>query len=961
MATPQTLHRSLAIWLGLLGLVGLATTAQSLPALSDSPIYFNGVDPAAYQNLSTFLNEHNAQSPLKAYIVVAKEILDSASNLYIDRLSASWQQQSPNLAEQDYLILALGLNSVLELKFAGRLDARYGVSGKNLLDRFWESDWLPYARAGDYAAGLKNLITRVQQFFRTEDTRKAEAAQRAAAAQKAQAYFSQNVLPWFLAGLIALVLVAILLALRQHHLAVRRRVAELLAKTQERLALAQSHLNDYYEKYKLLFEIDGEVIYKGRTFERYQSTSKLVNRLQLGVQLLGQQVAKAERLIQSEIFIRWSKLIQAQLALTDEKVVLTTDEIKAGKVKLFSSMNFSLETQVRQLMDSLENYFAEAQTALDEIWNAILESGPAVAKAKELNSQVEPQLSTLRDANVAPGQYESKRMASLARLNQAEQLLKTDPLSAREQALQAQGEFQTLHELIAAMLQTEADSRTLDQKLQALRTRIATLHKGAFLLQEEGGPDPLCDHAADGLKTLRQALTATDAEAAKRVLAELAELLGFIEKKLDQTVEAKEKIPGEAARLRQRTVELRQLAKAVAPALAELNEKFALDSFKTESDNIDEVTAALEQCEKQIALALGKADPSRQEYLGALELLTGVDQAQTQCDALLKAIPEQLKGLKALREQAPALHAQVLQKCEQLAQFAKENAAIVSQQTDAQLGASQNTLQQLTQCLGEPRPDWPVIVQQLRALSQALDLTTAQALEERAIYQKLTQLAQELQSKLAITKKFLDEHTEDRAEANSDYQKASEFLADIQDGLRQGKSNWTELIKKAIRATELCELALSLAKQDVELYAKAMSELREAEHEIAAGGRDFGQGIHADLQPAREKLNLALSELRAGHYEQALNLADEADRKTAEAATRASAEAQRLEDELRERRRNAEMARAAITIAGVLLSSGSRGRGIGGFGGGSSSGWGGWGSSSGRGGGWSSGSGRRTW
>ncbi len=970
MSTLRVSQKDIAVFLSLLWLLSFVTYAQTIPRLSDSPLYFIEVEPSAYQSLNEYITEHNATSSLKAYIVVAKEISDSEADLYIDRLSTAWQEQNARFAEQDYMIIVLGLNRVIEMKFTGRLEARYGVNGKILLDRYYDSDWLPYARARDYGSGLRNLITRVEDYFKAEETRRAEQARRAEEARRsdearkaAWQAFQNTTLPRLLAGLVALLFAGLVLALRRRHLSAKSQVSELLFQIKEKLNLAQSHLNEFYEKYKLLFEIDGEVIYKSKTFESYQSTSKLVNRLQLGVQLLAQQVMKAEALIESEFFIGWAKLEQARSALTNEQVVLTTSEVKTGQIKLFSSMNFSLEAQVSELMNSLEKYFSDAQEALDEIWNAILESGPAVAKAQEMSSQIQSQLALLQVAHVALTVYENRHRALLARLMQTEPLLKTDPLSAREQALQTQQELQALQVMLASLLQlaTQRDERC--QQLSALRSQIETLRKQGFFLQENGGPDPLCNDTAEGLKALAKAFDEADLDRATAVMSELTELLKFIQIKLTQTVEAKEKIPGEAAKLRQRLDELRQLARTVKPDLDALQKEFALDSYKTESDNIDEVTAALDQCETEIALALRKADPQCQEYLDAMESLVQVDTAQKQSEALLKAIPVTLQELQNVREQAKILYRQVTQKCDQLAQFVQQNSSIVSSDIDQRLNESSEMLQSLSQHLDESKPDWPLLLQKLQALSQALDLASEQAQTERESFQKLSQLVPQIESKLAITKKFLDEHSEDRAEANENYQKASAFGVDIKTGLDTEKSNWTELLKKAIRVTELNELALSRAQQDIELHNRVMRELRQAEQEISSGNRSFGYGVSADLQPARQTLNLALSELRAGHYERALGLADEAERTANETVRRAHDRARQLEQELLERRRQEEMARAAMMAASIFFSGsgGSRKHGGGGIRLGGGSGGSSWGSSSGRSGGWSSSSGRRTW
>ncbi len=1121
----------LILCLSLIGCFYGVAAAQPYPTLSDAPIYFIDVDVNAYQSLTDFLIQHNRESALKTYVVVAKEILDTEADMYIDKLSAAWQAQRPGFSEEEYLILVLGLNRIIEMKFAGKLEARYAVNGKTVLDRHFDSDWLPYARAGDYAVGLKNLITRVEDGFKAEDARlereRAEQERRAEEVRKAeairqaqQAFFDQTipelrsapiyfsgVVPsdfegtrrfleehnarasfkvralivkdvheewaalfmdrlvarwksqqpgffnqeylillvglndvmrvglsdnlkatykrtgeqllqeqwdaaWSRAGkhdqgipqliariegyfkaedekqaraqfqrilgnfaLIFVILLAliggIVLFLRQRHLSVKREVVSLLAKTREKLTLAQSHLNQFYEKYKLLFEIDGEVIYKGKTFEIYQSTSKLVNRLQLGVQLLAQQVGKAEHLAHTQFFIGWSKLEKARYALTDEKVLLTTDEVKAGQVKLFSSMNFSLEAQVSQLMESLESYFAESQSSLDQIWNAILESGPAVGKAKEINTQIDAQLKWLQNAKIALEAYETPRSVMLTRLMQADQLLKTDPLSARDQALQAQSELQAHSELLTAMLHIAESQRASSQKLSSVRERIDALRKEGFLLQEEGGPDSVCEEATEGLKALEKALDEADRDKAFAIGNELTELLTFVESKLSQTVEAREKIPSEAVRLLAHSNKLSALAQEVIPALEELKRDFALEAYKTESDNIDEVTAALNECEKRVASALGKADIQCQEYLGAAALLEQVEQAQKQSEVLLNAMPAKHKELKNIREQAQGLYLKLSPQCEQLAQFVKENAFTVSHETEERLSVSQAMLQALTKSMNASKPDWPLLAQQLQSLQQTIDLSIAQAQEEKSNFEKLSQLSKELESKLAITKKYLDERKEDRTDANADYQKAREFLDDIQANVKQGKSNWAELIKKAIRTTELNELSLSRAKQDVTLYEKAMSELRQAEREIQSGDRSFGFGVYAELQPAQQTLQTALSELRIGNYERALSLADEAERNVGEAVRRAYERAQRLQQELYERRRQEEMARAAMTVASVLFSggggsrrhssgggwSGGSGSSFGGGGGGGSS----WGSSSGRSGGWSSSSGRRTW
>jgi hypothetical protein len=50
----------------------------------------------------------------------------------------------------------------------GCLKARYDVSGETLRDRYFDSDWLPFARKEDHITGIKNLINRLEEFFKAE-------------------------------------------------------------------------------------------------------------------------------------------------------------------------------------------------------------------------------------------------------------------------------------------------------------------------------------------------------------------------------------------------------------------------------------------------------------------------------------------------------------------------------------------------------------------------------------------------------------------------------------------------------------------------------------------------------------------------------------------------------------------------------------------------------------------------
>jgi len=899
--------------------------------------------------LRPFIDEQNQKYKLQTYVVIARDITDEAYIKYIDDLYAEWRKQSAHFEQEDYLIIVLGLNRRIALKLSGGLEARLGINGKNIYARF-ERDWLPYAWAGDYIQGLKVLISKINEFVVSKEV---ELQRRKERAQ----YIRTVVIPWTL-GILALLAIAMIAApLRRKHLILRKELLELLQKTKEKLTVAQKHLNEYYERYKLLFEIDGEVVYKGKTFELYQRTSKLVNRLQLGVQLLKQQYERAEDLLKREWPLGWKKLEQAKAALTTEKVVLTTDEL-IGKIKLFSTMNFKLEAQISRLMESLEGYFAEAQNALEQIWEAYTQSVPDAAKAKELAQQVDAQLLQLKDAGVALKAYETIRTAIEDKMQLSDQSLKVDPITSREYSLLVQKELQEFSALIAEVLKLHNGAEEQLKKLNSLRERINALRQDGFLLQEDGGPDPLWDRALQGIYEIKALLDDNERQKALELLAQVSELLNFIATKLDETVEAKDKIPIEAKKLLENNERLKELAVQVKPSLEELKAEFQLESFRIESNNIEEAQALIHEADTQIKLALAKASLEKQEYLGAMEILRRVSQAQTNTKELLEALPARLNELKLIREQAKEMWPAIEKKLEEISQFAQANSFAIMPEVDELIAENAVNLKEIYKDMGVKLPDWPVIQRKLEQVKDALELALAQAQDNVANHEKLATLAVELKDKLSITGKFLDEHTEDRAAANDDYQKAYKFYRDIEAGLGQPKSNWAELIKKAIRAIELNELSLRRAKKDIELYEKAMKELKEAEREIAASDRqyNYNYGIHVDLHRAKAALEAALKAMRARNYESAIALADEAEREAEEAARKARRRLEEIEFEMR-RKREEEWTRRRVQSWWWGCGGGS---GRGGWGKGSSWGGGGWGSSSG-GGGWGSSSGGGKW
>ena len=125
------------------------------------------------------------------------------------------------------------------------------------------------------------------------------------------------------------------------------------------------------------------------------------------------------------------------------------------------------------------------------------------------------------------------------------------------------------------------------------------------------------------------------------------------------------------------------------------------------------------------------------------------------------------------------------------------------------------------------------------------------------------------------------------------------------------------------------------AQEDIRISQQAAAELRQAERAMESGGSFYLQGFSADMSRASSLLDEARRQFLSQAYEQAIQLADQAEL----AARQAVAEAERRAEERKRRRELEQRRRAAAMILTSTMRTGSRGGGIsiGGFGSSSSS------------------------
>jgi hypothetical protein len=379
------------------------------------------------------------------------------------------------------------------------------------------------------------------------------------------------------------------------------------------------------------------------------------------------------------------------------------------------------------------------------------------------------------------------------------------------------------------------------------------------------------------------------------------------------------------AKVNERSAEVgRQIGDAQS-AIEELSRGFAPASYVEIAEHVRQAEALAGEVGEVVARAAGAADATVQHYFRAAQLLEDAAKMRGQVLALTTAVAVRLADLKAMAGACRRRIATVHEETRKLAGFIAANDATVREPARGLVGEVMAQQRAIDSIVGEPRPDWPTVVQLLDGLGVDLSAANQQASSDVRNWQELQKALAELNRQTDHVGRQLQESAADRPRANQRFRAAHDALQKTNQANATPWADWELLLRQARAVADDLRQAEAWAHEDIRLAEQAQTALREAENQVARAAGYVSLGISADFSSARSQLEQSRAQLAVQAYEQAIQLADSAERSARavyDAAVAAAEARERAQDHARRKRAAAVASRMnpAVTIAGSIAS-----------------------------------------
>lgn len=578
---------------------------------------------------------------------------------------------------------------------------------------------------------------------------------------------------------------------------------------------------------------------------------------------------------------------------------------------------------------------------------------------EQLQASALAQIESLRSHQLDVAAYESEIEACRARCAAAAELLQNDPLAAGAMFLEVRTRLAATAEQCSHVLEQAERAQQLDAQWQQAAAQVAAKRgEGLRLDEPQGNPDPLLEQARTLQAGAREALDAGDSEAAAQLLERGAELIAQAAALVQAQLEAREYALREIPERQRRDGELKDWVLRGRDAFEQLQREFAAESWSDMAGWLPQAERMLGESASLQQRAQTAASGQVQRYFEARDTLRGVAQQQDEAGRLLEGVTSRLVELKRLRDDCREQRQAVLRQAEELQQWLARHEHLVGPRAGELAQVAEKSRQLAHAASAESQPHWPAIYGWLEDAAGNYTAALQQAAEDVRVYERFVVRLSEVVQQSKRVEHLLRSNTADRPRANQRYRDAAEEINSLLQYETRGWRDWADLLRRVEQAAADLISAEEWALEDIRISQQAAAELRQAERAMEAGGIFYLQGISADMSRARSLLDEARRQFLSQAYEQAIQLADQAEL----AARQAVAETERRAAERRRRRELEERRRAAATIVTSTMRAGGSALGgiqIGGLGSSSNSHSSGSSTSSSR--SWSSGSSQRSW
>ena len=541
------------------------------------------------------------------------------------------------------------------------------------------------ARAFDYPGGLVAAVEATEKLISDGIAAKARRAE-------AARVFREQTLPITAVSLLAAAVIGTLVFLRVRH--VRR-----LAAARDKLAAFKSDvvalsdlLDAQRERHRMLphADPDFQTPMVGMTRNAYDAVQDAIGRYREAWLSLMDVWERAETRLKEEWFLG--------TAASDEVIdLLDSAEARPPLAEVAAACSGPLDAleqaheQARTSLEDLDREFADARQRLDGLAGRGRSAAPFEPTVAEVSRQ--------RQIAAEP--------------------LEADPVAARGRLEDARRGLAEMTDLVEAVEAADDRRRLVDERVAAIRDRLASRRGEGWLLAEPGAiPDePLAAaemeaaRAADRLDAAELAAAIHHLEQAEAAVAEATTLL---ENTMAARGRAEELLPAVAARLAELSIGL----PVATEHLAHLRDRYAERSWDGLGDNPAEAGRAISRGETLLAEGRAEAASDRQHFFRAVATL---EEAQRQADwasACLEAVADRRRELDSLWAALPGSRDAAARRVAALA------ATLARQRTDRaraneRCREAQRLLEVATRLTAAPLPDPRQITQAVAAAETA--------------------------------------------------------------------------------------------------------------------------------------------------------------------------------------------------------------------------------------------------
>jgi uncharacterized membrane protein YgcG len=607
---------------------------------------------------------------------------------------------------------------------------------------------------------------------------------------------------------------------------------------------------------------------------------------------------------------RWLEImdsLERAQGLMRQQSTLGTEQFEQAKELLKKQGSFE-EVQKRE---------AACKTDLDRLNRAHEDARALMEALAAEGTRLQQQLETLAASGLTTAPFQKDLAGVEVIRGKGAQVLTPDPLGARAQLEQARERTAALLERSDEVLgRLKAAQKTLADIDVVQGTAAGHRAKGLRLDEPKGNPDPLLDQArrahAEAIAALHAANPAGAGEALARAEGLRAEAAG----RIAAVVAAKDALQ---AAIPERQEEARKVVAAVEEAAATLEDirrHFAPGSWQDLATTVDDLRGLVATTDERLGQVANLNTDKAQRYLEAQAIVQALAQQQELALRRAAALPQRRDALVKLRAETQAEHARQIDRARRLTALIGRTPEAIGPEAQGAFEAARTALDGIHGATTDERPDWPALARELAEAAEGLAIAEERAEADVKAYQEVLARFEHARERAETVGAMLQRERADRPAANQRYRTGIEAIGRVSEAMRSARGGWDRILATLKDAVADIDRAEGMAQEDIRLAQQAESEFGQAARSLRQAQAFVSLGVTADAAEADRTLQQAGRAYKQLEYEQAIRLANAADKSAREALHAAESEVGRRQWQLDAARRRRDAGRRNFPGAG---------------------------------------------